>query len=353
MRKTKTTAIKVFLSLCLVLMFVFTISLPASSANWLSQRIYIGGESISDNNIPLFNAAFGSFSSPMMYGNMDAISNVSVKELSLSEQQQIDLLFSISGGQYKEAEAMLAEFAAKNYGSNHSDSSSKFSYAAYQLEYHFTYDGALGENVYARFKTMGWYANSITINEVEHLCVQHVAYDSGSGLDSMEKFVFYGEDSYYYYPKLLSAGNSVKLIYTLFLPESTLENFMNVSDYFNNNYELILINNNASVIKWNIIFDEGMAYSFDDSVVSMNEYYNYIVDFTPPVDDTPITSKTPEPTSEPDIEPEAEPEIEPETESVTEPEATIEPETESETTTPSTTDIEPETEELTESHIEN
>lgn len=329
LKKAKTPAFKILLSLYVTLVLIFTMSMTASSEGWFTHKIYVDGvdntAGVTNAIMPLANGLM-SFSSSML-------KNSSVNELFLTTEQQTALLTFVSEGLFEEAEALLTEFASENYYNKNFGTNNEFGYKTYQIEYNFTYDGTLGESAYVRFIPVGSDANSIAVNDREYFCVQNLAYDTGSGIKSLQRIAFQGEKEYYYYPYIINSGETIKLTYTLFLLDYGIVTLDNAANYFNE-YELIMTNNNASIINWNVIFEDGAAIPFDNSVLRANEYYNYNIIFTPPVSDEPII----EPTSEHEIETETTTEIEPITESTTEPITEITTESEVEPTTPTTSD---------------
>ena len=161
---------------------------------------------------------------------------------------------------------------------------------AYQVRFSYTYDGREGESVFLRFRPIGKYANSVTVNGQEVFGVQHLLYASDMGIGEMQRLSFGSGDDYYYYPYHIMEGDTVAFAYTLYLLGEINADNLNSVDF-----EVIQTRNSASVIMWNVIIENGAVSPFDGSLLAAIEYYDFDVPYMPlpePEADNAETSET-------------------------------------------------------------
>ena len=150
---------------------------------------------------------------------------------------------------------------------------------AYRVGFRYTYDGGAGESVFLRLRPIGKYANSITVNGEEVFCIQYLSYVNAAGAGDMQRLSYGGSDDYYYYPHPLRMGDTVAFLYTLYLQrEISAESLDRVA------FEVVQTSNSASVVRWNVVFEDGLVSPLDDSAYGAGEFHFFDVTFEAPED---------------------------------------------------------------------
>lgn len=253
----------------LLALAVFILPFYASGSGWFMSEAVIG------EGIAGFSAA-ASFRA----GDAFSFENSRAEEIFLSKEQQEILLTAAAAGSFQEAEAELGALAQAGEGAS-DGADNLYGYRAYRITYRFQYEenGADPAKAYLRVGAAGKHPNSIRIGGEEQFCLQHVAYArAGSEPEQAPRLAFAGEDAYYYYPYPVEAGDEILFTYTLFLPEDTLSDPDRIEAALAG-YDLIFASNNAAVIRWNVLFEEGGVYPFDSSTLERGDYYDYAIEF--------------------------------------------------------------------------
>ena len=157
------------------------------------------------------------------------------------------------------------------YSDDNDNSGGNIEYGrAYQASFSYTYDGRAGESAFLRFNPLGKYANSATVDGEEVFCLQYLTYTSNIAGGEVQRLSFDGSDDYNYYPHRMQTGETVTFYYTLYFQHE-----ISALDINSINFEVIQARNSASIIKWNVIIENGTVYPFDDSLLRTVEYNNY------------------------------------------------------------------------------
>ena len=152
---------------------------------------------------------------------------------------------------------------------------------AYRVGFRYTYDGVAGESAFLRFRPIGKYANSITVNGEEVFCIQYLSYVSAAGAGDMLRLSHGGSDDFYYYPHPLRIGDTVAFLYTLYTQREISAESLNKLAF-----EILQTSNSASAVRWNVVFEDGMVSPLDNSTYGNGEYHIFDVTFAAP-EETP------------------------------------------------------------------
>ena len=199
--------------------------------------------------------------------------------LALDEEEQILELLELSAQmEFGEAEEEFKSYASgartKAFEENY------FGYNAHRVTYRLTYTGDDALNAYIRFIPRSDYANGIYANETKEdvFGLQTLECAQNGELQRLSQA---GQGSAYYYPFEIEGNADITLAYTVFLSDDdyTAVDFGKVFEI-----ELIQADNNASVLNWNVVIEDGIVCAYNDKYAEEDAYYPYDIDFEIPED---------------------------------------------------------------------
>ena len=149
---------------------------------------------------------------------------------------------------------------ANGYGPYaYSDEFDEYRYFAYQINYVFTYNCTRSNplDAYVRFVLSNHLMQKSDI-DLQILAHQNTSCGSLTALTLIE---FTGENPAFYFPYPLSSGETVELAF-IFTSRTDLGSSLDLDSLFS--FDLVQIHNNASVIHWNVIIENGTVSVFCD-----------------------------------------------------------------------------------------
>lgn len=270
----------ILIAVCVAVLLLATAG-TAFSGGWFSSKVSLNA------NIPDYSAS----SQPFTVGSIgvaSSLSRVNVDDrLFVPNEQVYGLLELVSLGLYPEAEdmfrAMVLYLDLDVTDKTEGFENNEFGYYAYRMSCEFTYendaDNAL--DAYVRFKPSSNYANMLDPNI---FCLQILAYANERGkLVELPRLNIKDQGLAYYYPDKLIPGESITLEYIVFTTVTNSNKISNSADVFE--YNLIQVDNNASVVLWNVLIDKSDVSAYDKVFLKDIAYYPFNIDFEWPIED--------------------------------------------------------------------
>ena len=169
--------------------------------------------------------------------------------------------------------------ASDNLYNEHSEFIAPGGYFIYRINYTFTYNCFSNNplDVYVRFNLSDDFLYKLSsMGLISDLQTMMFADAFSGSLIALPLLEFAGENAYFYYPHPLSAGEVIELAFIFTLSEEIDNSGIHIDLNSLFRFDLVQVQNNASVINWNVIIENGTVRAFYEHDLRIFQYLGAI-----------------------------------------------------------------------------